>query len=237
MEGGWGKREGYPVTMQRWKEGLIATAVVGLCVYGVVAQFSGAAAPEAPQRLIRPIEMGALLEADVTLRDVGDPPKPRNVMGSYGRTATVLYTWSEACPCILDLEPRLRRLAERFGPEQGVAWLALAGEPGESLEELRAKRDAMQTFYPVLRDPEQLVCRRLGLVHAGQVAVLDGAGRLVYRGAVDAHWREGKAEFLESALAATVRGEQPTTSEEPRRYGCEYSVPASCLSDESTETE
>ena len=206
--------------MTRWKEGLIAATVVAVCTYGVVAQFSGDARPEKAATLI----------ADVTLRDLDDPPLPRNVLGSQGRIATVLYTWSAACPCILDLEPRLKRLAARFGRGQGVAWLALAGEPGESLEILRAKREALQTFYPVLRDPEQLVLRRLGLGHAGQVAVLDARGRLRYRGAVDAHAVTGQAEFLEAALAAVVRGEIPAVGEEPRRYGCEFSVPASCLS-------
>ncbi len=231
------KPEGYPVPMPHWREGLVAAAIVGLCVYGVVAQFSGDAAPEVEPRFIEKIELGARLDADITLRDVGDPPLPRNVLGSQGRAATVLYTWSAACPCILDLEPRLRELSKRYGRAQGVAWIALAGEPGETLEVLREKRDAMETFYPVLRDPDQLICRRLGLVHAGQVAVLDGEGRLVYRGAVDDDWRAGHAEHLEAALAAVVAGKPPEVAEVPRQYGCAFSVPLSCLSEESAETE
>jgi hypothetical protein len=223
--------------MQRWKEGLIAAAVVALCVYGIVAQFSGDAPPEIEARRIEAIAVGDRLLADITLRDVSDPPLLRNVLGSYGRTATVLYSWSAACPCILDLEPRLRALAARFGKQQGVAWIALAGEPEEGLVELRAKRDAMQAFYPVLRDPEQEICRRLGLLHAGQVAVLDRDGRLVYRGAVDDHWRTGKAEHLEAALVAVTSGKPPAVAEVPRRYGCAFSVPLSCLADAAPETE
>lgn len=223
--------------MQRWKEGLIAAAVVALCVYGVVAQFSGDSAPTPEQRRIETIAVGDRLLADITLRDVSDPPLPRSILGSYGRTATVLYSWSAACPCILDLEPRLRALAARFGRAQGVAWLALAGEPDEGLIELREKRDAMQAFYPVLRDPEQQICRRLGLLHAGQVAVLDGDGRLVYRGAIDDHWRTGKAEHLEAALVAVMGGRRPGVAEVPRRYGCAFSVPLSCLSEDVAETE
>ena len=96
---------------------------------------------------------------------------------------------------------------------------------------LREKRDLLKPFYPVLRDPEQWICRRLGLTHAGQVAVLDGEGRLVYRGAIDAHWEQGRAEFLASALEAVLAGRRPDPAEEERRYGCEFSLPASCLSD------
>jgi len=223
--------------MTRWRDGLIAATVVAVCAYGVAAQFGGEAPPAEVAADIQPAQIGAVLQVDVTLRDLEDPPRPRNVLGSEGRVATVLYTWSVACPCIVELEPRLRRVAARFGHEQGVAWLAVAGEPGESLEALRAKRDAMRAFYPVLRDPDQLVCRRLGLRHAGQVAVLDAGGRLRYRGAVDADGTTGNAEFLEAALQAVVRGDRPAVAEEPRRYGCEFSVPASCRSPGSRDAE
>jgi hypothetical protein len=223
--------------MQRWKEGLIAAAVVAVCLYGIVAQFSADTPPTVEARRITEIAVGDRLLADITLRDVGDPPLPRSVLGSYGRVATVLYSWSAACPCILDLEPRLRALGERFGKDQGVAWLALAGEPDEDLAQLREKRAAMQAFYPVLRDPEQQICRRLGLLHAGQVAVLDRDGQLVYRGAIDDHWRTGKAEHLEAALIAVTSGKRPAVSEVPRQYGCAFSVPLSCLSEETPEAE
>lgn len=219
--------------MQRWKEGLIASAVVAVCLYGVIAQFS----PDGPRRGrlsdIPALAMGALLDDDITLRDIETPPKPRSLPGSYGRQATVLYTWSVACPCILDLEARLKKLHARYGKAQGVAWIALAGEPGEDLEALRAKHAQMDAFYPVLRDPEQVACRRLGLRHAGQVAVLDAAGRLVYRGAIDDHWETGKAEFLAAALGAVVGGNKPAVGQQERRYGCEFDLPASCRADDS----
>jgi len=213
--------------LRHWKEASVALVVIAACGWGVLAQFEGHASVAAPD--IRPMAIGEDLHLDVTLRDVETPPKPRSVLGSLGRTATVFYTWSAACPCILDLEPRLRTLHERFGKAEGIAWIAVAGEPGETVEELRTKRDVMHAFYPVLRDPDQLVCRRLDLHHAGQAAVLDAQGRLVYRGAIDAHWKEGHAEFLSAALEAVVKGRRPAVTEEPRRYGCEFDVPASCL--------
>ncbi len=219
--------------MHRWKEGLIASAVIAVCLYGVVAQFSPEGQPIGRLGDIPAIAMGAVLDDDISLRDIETPPKPRSLPGSFGRKATVLYTWSVACPCILDLEVRLRKLHARYGQAQGVAWIALAGEPGEELEALRAKHAKLAAFYPVLRDPEQVACRRIGLRHAGQVAVLDADGRLVYRGAIDDHWETGKAEFLEAALRAVVGGNKPAVGQQERRYGCEFELPASCRADDS----
>lgn len=208
---------------------LIAILVIALCAWAVIWQFSDASEPVVAGP-IEPLEMGAVLEIDFTLEDMDDLPKPRNLMGWYGRTATVLYTWSVPCPCIEDVEPRLEKLHARYNRENhAVSWVALAGEPGDTREEIRAKMARMGVFYPVLRDPDQLVCRRLGLVHAGQVAVLDGEGRLVYRGAIDADYAEGKAEYLEAVLAAVTAGRPVPVPERERAYGCAFSIPASCL--------
>lgn len=207
---------------------LIAATFVALCAYGVVAQFNADAPPEVAIIDIEPLAMGAVLDIDFTLRDIETPPKPRSLMAAYGRVATVLYSWSVPCPCILDMEARLRAVAARFEGAD-VRWVALAGEPTDSLADVRAKAAEMGVFYPVLRDPEQLVLRRLGIRFAGQVAVLDGAGRLVYRGAADDHWEEGRAEHLQAVLDAIVTGAPVPFESKPRAYGCEFSLPASCL--------
>lgn len=208
---------------------LIAVLVVAACAWGVIWQFSDNAVVETTAEAIVPIAVGTTLEVDFTLQDLDEVPKPRNLMAWYGRTATVLYTWSVPCPCIEDAEPRLRRLHGRYGREQAVSWVALAGEPEDTREEIRTKMARMGVFYPILRDPDQRICRRLGLVHAGQVAVLDGDGRLVYRGSLDADYEAGQAEHLEEVLAAVTAGRPVPVPERAREYGCAFSIPASCL--------
>ena len=52
-------------------------------------------------------------------------------------------------------------------------------------------------------------------------------------GAVDEHWEEGKAEHLQAVLDAVVAGLPAPFTTKPRSYGCEFSVPASCLADSS----
>lgn len=221
--------------MRRLRDIAIALAVVSLCVYGVAAQFNLDAAPEVEILDIAVIETGSLLEVDFTLRDIESPPKPRNLMAGYGRTATVLYSWSVPCPCILDMEPRLRAVKARY-PDHDIRWIALAGEPKDTLEALQAKAAEMETFYPIYRDPEQLVLRRLGIGYAGQVAVLDGDGRLVYRGAADDHWDEGKAEHLQAVLDALVAKQPVPFETKPRQYGCAFSLPASCRAEDAPAT-
>jgi len=218
--------------MRRLRNSLVALVVVGLCAWGVAAQFDSGAAPEARYDDIRPIAIGDVLDVDFALLDIEDPPKPRNVSGERGRRATVLYSWSVACPCILEMEARMRALWSRWGEhDREVRWLALAGEPGESLAALRAKHEDMEAFYPVLRDPDQRVLRRLAIRHAGQVAILDAQGRLAYRGSVDADWQDGHAEHLAAALEAVLAGRAPEPAERPRVYGCEYALPLSCVSE------
>ena len=208
----------------------IALAVIGVCAWGVIWQFSDNASPDIEQNLIQPLAIGDLLEVDFTLRDMDPIPKPRNLMAWYGRGATVLYTWSVPCPCVEDLEPRMRKVHERFNHEKnGVRWVALAGEPEDTREAIREKMDRVGVFYPVLRDPDQRVCRQLDLVHAGQVAVLDPDGRLVFRGSPDDDYFGGGAEALVTALEAVLAGRPVEPAETPRAYGCAFSVPLSCL--------
>lgn len=223
--------------MPRLTAVLLAVCVIALCAWGVALQFQDdAPAPFNPASIV-PLEVGEVLEIDFTLSDVDDLPKPRNLMAWYGSTATVLYTWSVPCPCVEDLQPRLLALHERFNAERsGVRWVALAGEPKDTREAVREKLARIEAFYPLLLDPDQRVCRRLGLLYAGQVAVLDGAGRLVYRGAVDRDYTGGQAEFLAQVLEAVSAGEAVPFTTRARAYGCEFSVPASCLEGVAEET-
>jgi hypothetical protein len=83
-------------------------------------------------------------------------------------------------------------------------------------------------FYQMLMDPRQQLASRLGVAHATQAVVLDADGRLVYRGAIDADYYEGKADLLAAALDAVLAGRAPDPAETPYTYGCPFDDPASC---------
>jgi len=220
---------------------VIAGVIVALCAYAVAAQLGFN--PLGADDEIRPIAIGDVLDPDLILNYVDKQPMPIELGSWYGEKATVIYTWSVPCPCIQHLEPRMRAIFSRFGNDKGIAWIAVDGEPldrpetyviapGKKDEEERlgimVKMGRIYAFYKMLLDPEQRLCRRLGFSDACQVAVLDGEGRLRYRGAIDADYYKGKAEHLESALKAVLAGEPVATPETPWVYGCGFSDPASC---------
>jgi hypothetical protein len=208
---------------------VVTIFLVAACALAVLWQLEAGPFAEDPPAPIAPLRLGERLEVDFTLPDGGDPPQPRNVMALFGERATVLYSWSVPCPCIQHVEPRLQALGARLDGEQaGVAWVAIDGEPEDAPEAVRAKMAAIEAFYPILRDPQQRLCRRLGLLQACQVAVLDGEGRLVYRGSVDGDYDDGQAEHLQEALAAVVAGRAPPVAERGHVYGCAFADPASC---------
>ena len=205
---------------------LIAGIIVLVCGYAVYQQF--AYNPLGDDE-IKPIAIGEKLDLDVRLTDVSDVPATVAVGDYTGRRFTVLYSWSVPCPCVSKLEPRLRAVHMRFNEhDNGVAWLALAGEPKDTRESLRAQMFRLHAFYKLLRDPQQQVLQQLGFGHAVQVAIIDDEGRLLYRGAVDDNYEEGKAEWLEEALAAAVKGQPIPRPETPYTYGCAFNDPASC---------
>ena len=82
----------------------IAAVVIGLCGYAVAKQLTYRANEE-----IVPLKVGETLDLDLRLKDVSDVPQTVRVGDYTGRDFTVLYTWSTKCPCVGELEPRMRR--------------------------------------------------------------------------------------------------------------------------------
>lgn len=211
----------------RGTEALIALVIVGLCTYAVLRQFGAAPFGE---DAIGALEIGERLDLTVALPGIGDDGKTYALRDLWGERLTVLYTWSLLCPCVEDLEPRLRRIYADFGPHnQGVAWIAIDGEPNDEPAIIRKVMAKLRSFYHLLRDPQQVVVRRLGLPQAVQVAILDREGRLLWRGPVDDNYDEAEVTrtFLREALVAISAGEKPPVAPDPT-YGCEFNDPASC---------
>ena len=204
----------------------IAAVVVGLCGWAVVKQLTYRSDED-----IVPLKVGEALDLDIRLTDVSDEEQTVRIGDYTGRDYTVLYTWSTLCPCVGELEPRMKALYLKFNEkDNGVAWLAINGEPTDSRKGIRRYMQKIGAFYRLLRDPKQLVTRRLGFRSAVQVAVIDSHGVVRYRGAVDdAYEAENvKTEYLAQALQALVAGREPPRPQTAWVYGCNFSDPASC---------
>lgn len=204
----------------------IAVVVIGLCGFAVMKQLTYRS-----DEVIEPLKIGETLNLDERLADVSDVEQTVRVGDYTGRDYTVLYTWSTLCPCVGELEPRMRKLHLRFNEARnGVGWLALDGEPTDTRDLIRRYMGRLGSFYRLLRDPKQRVTQRLGLNAAVQVAIIDSHGVLRYRGSVDDAYEasEVKRQYLAEALEALVAGKEPPLAETEKVYGCEFSDPASC---------
>jgi peroxiredoxin len=134
--------------------------------------------------------------------------------------ATVLTVTCMHCPYVIAWNPRLRAVAEEYGP-RGVRFLGIHSNdasryPADSIDHVRRFVREQEWPYPFLHDESQQVARALGAQVTPHVFVLDGEQRLAYRGAPDADHRDPEqgAAWLRQALDAVLEGrdvEQPET--------------------------
>jgi hypothetical protein len=89
----------------------------------------------------------------------------------------------------------------------------------DSRAEIERDSEELGRGLPVLKDARQALARALGVRTTTEVFVLDGAGALAYRGAVDDQYSLGAArpaptnEHLVSAVAAVLAGNAPEVAE------------------------
>jgi peroxiredoxin/mono/diheme cytochrome c family protein len=155
--------------------------------------------------------------ADFTLPDTGGRPvRLSDVL--HGRSAVVLAFTGTGCPVGNLYMPRLVDLERRYRG-RGVAFLAINANAHETVEEIGAHALDHHLTFPTLKDRGNAVADRLRVERVGEVLLLDGGGRLRYRGAVDDQYARGafKAEptraYLAEALDAVLAGRAVTTAE------------------------
>jgi peroxiredoxin len=139
--------------------------------------------------------------------------------------ATVLVVTCLHCPYVVAWNPRLRALAEEYGP-RGVRFLGIhandaSRHPADSPAHLKRFVAEQHWPFPQLHDESQDVARALGAEVTPHVFVLDAEQRLVYRGAPDADHRDPSqnAAWLRGALEAVLAG-RPVAEPETQARGC-----------------
>jgi hypothetical protein len=153
---------------------------------------------------------------DVVLVDTTGAAHPLR-RGPPASTLTVISFFSAHCPCQAAHDARLRELHARFGAA-GVAFLAVDSEIGATDAADDAERIARRYSFPIARDPGAALARSLDARYATYTVVLDGDGRIRYRGAIDSdrtHLTPGASFYLDDALVALLAGRSPrvTSSE------------------------
>ena len=141
-----------------------------------------------------------------------------------GFLKVVVFTCNE-CPFAKAFEPRLIEIANRYG-HRGIHFYAVDSNddmkyPEESLQGMKARADAQEYPYPYLKDGDSKIAVAYGARVTPHVFVVDGEGKVRYRGYVDdsAKPAERKTTGLINALNALTEGREVATAD-TRAFGC-----------------
>lgn len=116
--------------------------------------------------------------------------------------------------------------ADRYA-EQGVVWLAInsgaAGKQGHGADRNRKARTEYGMSHPILLDEDGSVGRAYGARTTPHMYVIDPAGTLVYRGALDnaplGNANGAPVNYLDQALSDSASGAAVRTPD-TKAYGC-----------------
>jgi peroxiredoxin len=134
-----------------------------------------------------------------------------------GRPTVVVFTCNH-CPYALAWHDRILEAAHDYPSARFVAVNPNDAEryPADSFDSMRERVEADGGWsLPYLRDESQEVARAYGAKTTPDVFVLDGEGRLRYRGAPDPDYQDPSlnAGWLREALDAVLDGEDPARPE------------------------
>jgi mono/diheme cytochrome c family protein len=139
--------------------------------------------------------------------------RPKSLYSLKGAKGTVIALVSPSCPVSGRLIPELGRLERRFAAA-GMGWVYVASG-SESAARFAEAAKTGGWRAPVLRDTSGVLARALAWTSTTEAFVLDAAGTLVYRGAVNDQygptWAKPAATrtFLADAVSSLLKGAEP----------------------------
>jgi peroxiredoxin len=189
---------------------------------------STAATPAAPEAALASASVGAPAP-DFELPDLDG----KLVKLSSFRGKTIVLEWfNPGCPYVKASHNKgsLVDTAAKHG-KAGVVWLAInSGAPGKQGHGVETNREAKTSFkldHPVLLDESGRVGRAYAAARTPHLYVIDKAGVLVYRGAIDNSPdgegdspTGGKLVNYVSAALADIEAGKPVATPETEAYGC-----------------
>jgi peroxiredoxin len=158
-------------------------------------------------------------KVDFRLKDIGG--EPRTLSEWKGEKATVLYFWTTDCPCVDQIEMRVKEAYMRFPESKGVKFIGIDANPDDDAKSAIAKMADLKAPYYMVLDPKQEVAELVGASEATTFVVLDGDRRMRYRGALDDSLEKPTKPYLVPAIEAVLAGKTPATAES-KPYGCPF---------------
>ena len=141
-----------------------------------------------------------------------------------GKVSVVVFTCNQ-CPYAKAFEPRIIELAKQY-QAKGIAFYAIDSNDEskyaeESLAEMKSRAAEKGYPYPYLKDGDSTIAHAYGARVTPHIYVIDGKGKLVYRGYVDdsAKPEERKTTGLANALDELLAG-KTVSNQTTRAFGC-----------------
>lgn len=150
--------------------------------------------------------------------------KKRNLSDYKQSPAIVLFFHSITCAEATDYFAKMRKLAQKWG-SSGVAFLGLATNRFDSIDELAYAVDAFQIPFPFLRDAGGVIAGKLNVTLLPEVVVLDNKFNIIYRGLIDAPdpiRKDALLEYLDEVLKQHTAKKKVTIKSTPVS-GCKVS--------------
>jgi mono/diheme cytochrome c family protein len=192
--------------------GLLTALVLALAGAAAAAQGDAEGARRAPYPL-DPADCGVGQRVPrLAWRDLDGRPGRLGEAGALGGQLVVLT--DTTCPLASKYAPVVARLQQRCRDER-VQLVLVNPDPGEARADLDAWRREHGITAPYVHDAAGDLARALGARTSTDVFLLDAAGALVYRGAIDDRHglgysrEEPRERYLEDALAALREGAAP----------------------------
>jgi len=194
-------------------------AMLAACGVGVIGCGGEPPTPEGP--LVVALSIGERLDAIEVAGPDGRPAR-RDLSSPYAK-ATVLWFSSCTCDCVADCAQRIEALLARYAGKD-VRFVAIDANPFDTVEEIAALRARLGASYPIERDVDGRTMRRVGIRASASVAIVDGEGRLRFRGAIDDDRFSPTTSYVERAVDAILAGRN-FEPHEAKTYGCVYPKP------------
>jgi peroxiredoxin len=130
------------------------------------------------------------------------------------KVVVVLFT-STVCPYANYFASHVRELSLSYGP-RGVLFVGVNSNNWESREEIADDARERGFAFPIIKDEGHVIADRLGADRTPEAFLVDGTGRLRYRG-----WVKSKQESpdLQRALDAVLAG-RPVRRPVTKAFGC-----------------
>lgn len=156
--------------------------------------------------------------ADLELPSVAGSTR---TLGSFleGRRGAAVVFWSSVCSHCIRYDELLGEFAARH-PE--VALVAVAARQGETIDLVRQAAAERGLRFPILHSPDGAAAVAFSAQQTPRAYLVDGARRLLYRGAIDNFKYPQDSEYrayLEPAVEAFLAG-RPIELPETPSFGC-----------------